>query len=175
MTKANLQKQAAITQARLHELFIYEPLTGHLVRRVSAGDQPAGAVAGYVGKSGYRKVKVDRFTCLAQRIIFFYVEGRWPDPEVDHEDRDRDNNRWVNLREATSTQNHQNRIHTLGRSGLPGAVRTSDGKRWRSSIRSNGVRLFLGNFPTAEAANAAYVAAKARLHTFQPTVRGLEG
>lgn len=75
---------------------------------------------------------------------------------------------WVNLREATVVEQRQNR------GGVLGAYQDKRRGSWHASIRINGKRTNLGAFPTAEAAHAAYVEAKARLHPFQPTVRALE-
>lgn len=160
---------------RLRELFSYDRETGVVTRLIPRGDQRAGAIAGSLGNQGYMKVSVDGRHLLLHRVIWAMETGAWPADEIDHRNGVRSDNRWLNLREANVVQQRQNRKRSkLNTSGLVGATRTSDKKRWRSSIRANGVRLFLGNFPTAEAAHAAYVEAKARLHPFQPTVRALE-
>lgn len=46
------------------------------------------------------------------RLAVFYVTGEWPKDEVDHIDRDPSNDRWVNIREATSSQNKYNKTRT---------------------------------------------------------------
>lgn len=178
MVKINLAAQAALSQARLHELLCYDPLTGIFTYRISRLHGRCAVVAGNVAgkvnpKSGYRYINLDGRAYLAHRLAIFYVKGVWPQDQVDHENGHRDENWLTNLREATDLQNKQNLPPRPSASGLPGARLRWDKKRWISSIKSNGKYIHLGHFATPEEAHAAYVAAKARLHTFNPTVRGL--
>jgi hypothetical protein len=175
MSNRTLFKSRALTQARLLELLHYDPTTGAFTRRRGAGGQAAGSECGGIDPSnGYRQIMVDYRNYDAQRLAFLYMLGRWPEPEADHENGDRDDNRWVNLRDATRGEQAQNMaVRSDSVSGVRGVGLTKGGK-YSAAIRVGGVRHFLGNFATAEEAHAAYLAAKARLHPFQPVPRDVE-
>jgi hypothetical protein len=71
----------------------------------------------------------------AHRLAFALVEGRWPHL-VDHDDRDRTNNRWLNLIEKTSSGNMRNR-GALNISRATCAT-CSQGFTWHISVRIDG-------------------------------------
>jgi len=162
-----------LTQERLKSLLHYEPGTGvftWLVWRpngVKIGDQ-AGTIH---KKSGYRLIKIDGRAYIASRLAWLYMTGEWPECLVDHEDTDRANNAWANLRVATNTQNqHNSNVQKNTLSRLKGVHFKSDGqraKRWGSHIRIGGRLNFLGYFAHPEEAHAAYSkAAKAAFGQF---------
>lgn len=115
---------------------------------------------------------------LAHRIVFALVHGRWPSDQLDHREGVKAGNGIDNLREATRSENNQNhKLRSTNTSGFPGVhwhkrtrMRT---RKWVASISANGRTFHLGYFATPEAAHAAYLAAKARLHPFQPVPRAL--
>jgi hypothetical protein len=109
---------------------------------------------------------------LAHRIAWVLMTGAWPEHEIDHRDGDGLNNRWLNLRPATSLQNQQNRVlSTRGVSGLHGVTWHAAARKWRARITVNYHQHLIGYFDTPEEAHAAYLEAKARLHPFQPVPR----
>lgn len=76
-------------------------------------------------------------------------------PCVDHCDHDGLNNRRLNLRPATDSQNQANRGAEKGSAlGVKGVWRTRRG--YRSAIQVNRKRIYLGTYSTIEAARAAY-------------------
>lgn len=176
MTSKAIPLHPALTQERLKQLLHYDPLTGIFTRRVRVGRFQVGEVAGFVTKStGYVVIGVDGIQYYGHRLAWLYVKGEWPDPQCDHEDRIRHNNVWTNLREASIPEQRQNqKPRKDSKSGLPGVSWMRTRNRYRARITINGVTHILGQaFITAEDAHAAYVEAKARLHIFNPTVRGL--
>ena len=96
---------------------------------------------------------------LAHRIIFLWMTGRWPDPEVDHEDQDPSNNRWKNLKEATSQQNNKNqsRRHD-NKTGVTGVFETESA--FVSYISVDSTRVYLGSFRTLDEAKLVRKAAE---------------
>ncbi|MGA2636601.1 HNH endonuclease signature motif containing protein [Methylocella sp.] len=109
-----------ITAESVRELFDYEPESGLLTRLVAAGKARIGDIAGTLTKDGYIQLKIDYQCYKAHRVIFLMMTGRWPDPEVDHIDRNPSNNAWINLREATESQNGANRCARPNNTGFPG-------------------------------------------------------
>lgn len=161
-----------LTAARLRELLHYDPETGVFTNRVVRPRTVLGAVAGGHDSYGYITISVDVRRYLAHRLAWLYVYGEWPSKNLDHINGVRDDNRIANLREATQAQNLQNRAAaSIGRSGVLGVGWDSSRKKWVASIKHQGKARHLGRFSTVEGAQAAYLAAKAQLHTFQPTTR----
>lgn len=162
-----------ITLARLREVLAYEPQTGIFTWRVTMGSRAiVGAIAGCrkrLRSGKYRiEIEIDGRRYKAHRLAWFYVTGEWPSLQIDHEDGDSENNRFLNLRDVTNATNAQNRKTAGPRSttGLLGVLRLRQGHRtyWQSKIMANGVSHYLGTFPTPEAAHAAYMVAKRQLH-----------
>ena len=93
------------SQERLREVFDYKE--GRLVRKLSAGNQAAGDVAGTSrGTDAYRVVCVDRIYAKEHRLIWVYFNGEIPDGMIiDHIDMDKTNNKIENLRLVTYSQN----------------------------------------------------------------------
>ena len=154
-----------LTQARLKELFHYDPETGIFTRLVCKRGDRVGKAAGYTNGKGYVVISVDNRQAYAHRLAWLYMLGAWPLDQIDHRDTDKANNRFSNLREASDTTNQQNR-HTAKQgtaSGLLGAYRNRAINRWSSRITVKGRSLYLGSFASAELAAAAYLSAK-RVH-----------
>jgi hypothetical protein len=156
-----------LTAGRLRELLDYDPGTGVFRWRANRGRVRAGGVAGSLSVSGYLKARVDGRSHWAHRLAWLYVHGEWPRGGIDHINGDRSDNRIGNLRDVPQRINAQNR-RTARRdntsSGLLGVDWHAHRQRWRARIRLRGGRLDLGHFDTPEAAHAAYVEAKRRLH-----------
>ncbi|WP_076569983.1 HNH endonuclease signature motif containing protein [Janthinobacterium sp. TND4EL3] len=165
--KASKVKEAALTAERLRELFDYDPSIGVFIRKVDRRGKGAvkGAIAGTDNGRGYTCISIDGFNYRAHRLAYLYMLDRWPTDEVDHMNGCRSDNRWSNLRELSTQKNTQNqrKPHRHNSTGYLG-VKFYGGK-FRAVINVEGRRIFLGVHPSAEAAHAAYVAAKQTLHS----------
>lgn len=167
-----------LTQARLKELLHYDPETGVFTWVAPTSWRVrAGTVAGYLAR-GYRYIRVDGVRHGAHRLAVLYMLGHMPVAEVDHRNGVPSDNSWLNLRECTHAENHQNRgRHTArsnaatAQSGVPGVTWHKLRCKWRASVTSGGKQHHCGLFDTVAEAHQAYLTAKARLHTFQPTPR----
>lgn len=156
------RREAKLSHARLLELLSYEPDTGAFLRLRRAGRFKAGDVAG-CKRERYIFIGIDGDFYRAHRLAWFYVTGSWPADEIDHRDTDETNNRWKNLRESSHGQNLHNRC-TYAKSGLKGAYKQTNSENWMSRIMVQGQYVYLGTFPSAEEANAAYYAAAQKHH-----------
>jgi hypothetical protein len=159
-----LKVRRRLTQARLRELLRYDPNTGQFRwRKRPSPSVRKGAIAGGVSKfARYWCITIDGRTYMAHQLAWLYRTGKWCRPMVDHRDGDRTNNRWRNLRRATSSQNNANRcVPRNNRCGFKGVGLKAG--RWCARIRKNGRLRELGAFPTPQAAHAAYVAAARKL------------
>ena len=150
---------------RLRHLFLYDPSTGLLIRRIPTGPKTlAGTVAGYLN-DGYVNVTVDGRTCRAHRVAWAIHTGDWPVNEVDHRHGKRADNRWDNLRDVTKQVNTENqRFAQAGNpSGFLGVHPRASG-RFQAVICSDKKNRTLGTYDTSEEAHAVYLKAKRDLH-----------
>lgn len=123
-----------------------------------------GSIAGSAAANGYWQLKYQGKGYRAARVAWLIVTGNWPDPQVDHINGDRRDDRFSNLRECTQQQNMQNRIvqrHSI--SGLKGVWTKPDGK-YAAYISENGKLKYLGQYASAPDAKAAYDSAAKSLH-----------
>lgn len=117
--------------------------------------------------NGYIYTRVNRQSFAVHRLAWAVTHGYWP-IEIDHKNLDKSDNRLVNLREVTRTQNQMNapkqRSNT---SGYKGVSWHKDKGRWRAYIVVEKRHVSLGYHPTAAAAHAAYLeAARANFGQF---------
>lgn len=130
----------------------------------------AGKVAGNKTEKGYIRIRINGKKYSAARVIWLIINGVWPENQIDHKDGKRARNVAENLRDATPSQNAENRrIRKTNRYGHPGISRQKN--RWRAELCSKGQRFYLGMFVSKEAAINAYVEAKSIHHRFQPEIR----
>jgi hypothetical protein len=91
---------------------------------------------------------------------------------IDHINGVSSDNRICNLREATISENGQNRKRGKNNtSGFTGVSWHKSKNKWCSQIRVNGDLIALGSFDTPQEANDAYLLAKSKLHPFNPIPR----
>ena len=147
-----------LTQEELKKLLHYNPDTGVFTWRVSRGRNKAGNVAGHVSKnSGYVEIRLGKKLFKAHRLAWLYMTGEWPREGIDHINGVKDNNRWVNLREATHRQNAYNRGGMKGSSSNhKGVSWVKRDKKWFVRARSPAKHLNLGYFNCEHEAALVY-------------------
>jgi hypothetical protein len=157
-----------ITVERLRQVLDYNHETGIFTRRITLG---ATAIAGSVTSAatdahGYRRVMVDGRRYPAHRLAWLHFHGVWPADQIDHINGSRSDNRIANLRAVTQLVNIQNQrtARRNNASGFLGVSWVKDRSKWRAQIMVSGAVLKIGHFTTPEAAHAAYIEAKRRLH-----------
>lgn len=158
--------QRAKLESELRARIAYDPESGAFTRLKDGGNGArVGGRAGGVAKIGYVYLSVCDTKVLAHRAAWFLTHGRWPGV-VDHVNGNRSDNRLCNLREVTTRQNTHNvrSARNSSGSGLLGAFYDKRRGRWFASIMNHGRSKFLGYHASPEAAHAAYVAAKRRVH-----------
>jgi hypothetical protein len=152
-----------LTAHRLRELLHYAPETGEFRWRVDRGNKiKAGSIAGGASKAhGYYQIGTGGRLYYGHRLAWLYMTGEWPSAEIDHINRDKADNRFANLREATHQENCWNLpIIRSNKSGISG-VRWHAGK-WVAYICVSGEVKHLGRFVCKEEAGQAYSEAVAR-------------
>lgn len=133
-----------------NSLLRLDPETGHLYWRVRNGKNCRfGVPAGSTGKEGYVCIQVNRKIYKAHRIVWLLVYGEWPKQEIDHINRKRNDNRPINLRDVSKSQNQLNNPYPNGltRTGHKGIYPLRSG-RYQVQIQGR----ILGSFTSLETA-----------------------
>ena len=146
-----------LTPKELRKALSYDPITGLFKWLIPRPRAKVGNVAGGMTSNGYVSIGVRGTSYQAHRLAWLYVYGRWPPKDLDHKNRIRSDNRIVNLRKATRTQNLGNAI--LRRNNTTGARGVSWKKKnnkFSAAIRNNSKQIHLGLFTTLDEAKAAY-------------------
>lgn len=114
---------------------------------------------------GYKHGSVLNIPVKAHIIAFAMTYGRLPKNDIDHINGQRDDNRIVNIREATRSQNIQNqKPRSDGSVVYKGVIWSKEKNKFRSEIQNKRTRYHLGYFETAELAAHAYNEAAKALH-----------
>lgn len=153
-----------VTRDQLRAVLHYDPATGVFTWRVDGGKNfSVGDVAGHSNHANpYVRISLKKFSYPAHRLAWLYMTGDWAE-EVDHRDRDPQNNRWENLRAASRTQNCYNSgIRSHNSNGYKGVEKV--GSRYFAKITYNKKVRKLGWFDDPVEAAKAYDAAARDLH-----------
>ena len=145
-----------ITADQLRETLQYDPETGQFRWLLSNGRAKQGKIAGTRHGTGYMQVSIDLHQYRGHRLAWLWMTGEWPPNEIDHIDGDRSNDRWSNLRLATSLQNKGN---SAGRNRLKGASYDKVNCKWLAQIKENSKTINLGRYDCPAAAHFAYLIA----------------
>lgn len=172
--------KAKLIPSKVKRLFIYNSSTGRLrwnhrpmsdfeTKRICNiwNTRFAGIIAGYVNMSGYIMIAIDGTRYYAHRIAYYLMTNKQIslEVEIDHINGDRSDNRWCNLRLATSAQNNHNRgIGRNNTSNWEGVSYHSLTRKWRSRISCNGKCIYLGLFNEPEPAYLTFLMAKEFYH-----------
>ncbi len=161
-----MAKEYKLTHERLLEVLDGDPATGSFVWKVARSNRVrVGSRAGVKHiPSGGRYISIDNEKFMAHRLMFFYVNKRWPNTDVRPVDGDYDNCAILNLIEVSRVElAHRREKQSNNTSGYLGVSKTVRGK-WQANITWNYKQISLGaNFETAEAAAEMQQEAVARL------------
>ena len=136
----------------------YDPETGVFTWKVKmSSKQNVGDEAGSVDNKGYRILGIRKSNFKAHRIAYYYVTGCDPrESQVDHKNRDKNDNRFDNLRLTDNSGNQHNR-------GRTGVHFHKASQRYTAAVSFNKVKHYLGLFDTVFEALCAYCLKKIEL------------
>lgn len=146
-----------LTQARLKEVLSYDPLTGVFVSISQPGKRAdlLGAVVGVGTATSYGHITIDGRSYKAHRLAWLYMHGVWPTDLLDHENLNKGDNRFKNLREADRSQNEQNKLPRChNTSGVTGVYWNKCASKWQAYIKLDGRVRYLGIFVSFDEAAA---------------------
>ncbi len=152
-----------ITQEYLKSRLRYEPETGHFywITASKSNQRFIGKRAESIHNGGYFRIYLLGRHYQAHRLAWLYAYGEMSQI-LDHINRNKRDNRIENLRVCTKGQNYQNHNRKIRKSGLPIGV-TKNHKRYKTEIRFNWKRQYLGTYDTPEEASAVYQAKRKEL------------
>lgn len=155
-----------IDQEKIVSLLRYDPDTGLFEWRTPKHGLCKKHPGQKGPKSKYGQIRINGIAYLTHRLAWVYVNGPIPDGMlVDHINGDTANNRLINLRLASKTENGYNctaRIHN--RTGLKGVSYDRNTEKFSARITVSGKRINLGTFETSEEAHNVYREASRTLH-----------
>lgn len=143
-----------LSHSRLTEVLFYDRQNGQFLWvQPSSNRVKVGQVAGGKNLRGYVHVNLDGRRYAAHRLAWFFCYEKWPVNVIDHIDGDPSNNRIENLRDVTQQQNTRNlKLSKNNNSGFNGVSWSAAHKKWTAHIMINGRSIYLGAYPSAEAA-----------------------
>lgn len=171
------------TSNQLNDLLDYDPKTGFLfwkfrdVRHyeefgIETAEKKKNSFNGrYGGKlalhgknsKGYRCGEIFHTPYLAHRVIWKMFYGADADGYIDHENRNRSDNRIENLRSVSMSENCRNQSkYKTNTSGHVGVYLYKSNSKWLAKINCEGKAYHLGYFDSFEAAVAAREEAEIR-------------
>lgn len=143
-----------INREYLKKIIFYNDETGIFTRNIAVRGYRLGSVCGSVNGRGYLLIQINDKRYSAHRLAWLYMTGSFPKNSIDHINGIKTDNRWCNLREATTAENIWNRPFTSNKKFV--GVQPS-GKKWKSAARINNIFHYIGSFKTEELAGAAYL------------------
>ena len=138
--------------AEIIEYFRLDPETGKVYVRNPRTQQFLTSPVGKLETNGYIRIKYKGKLYSAGRIVWVLFHGQWPEYQVDHIDRNKQNNRPNNLRNVPGFINGLNKLGNTGvHSGYEG-IRVAPSGRYQ--VERNGK--YLGTVYSLEAAKRVW-------------------
>ncbi len=148
----NRVKESKLPHEYLTSILDYNPETGVFTWKVNRGRKVrVGDIAGtVVSPSGNVAIGIDGITHQAHRLAWYYMYGEWPNV-IDHINRNRVDNRILNLRSVTHSENLKNKkIHSNNTSGHCGIYLHKRTGKWVAHIQHKGIYKYLGLYNTID-------------------------
>ena len=142
------------TQGDLLRVYRYDEVSGLLTYAQDSVSGTAGEVVGYPHSEGYLSTSIGKTEYLVHRVIWFMKTGVWPD-QVDHQDHDRKNNKWSNLRAVGSRENQLNLGQRKNSSSYGMGIRKLPSGKFCALITVHRKQISLGSYITLEEATKA--------------------
>ncbi|MDF3830933.1 HNH endonuclease [Pseudocitrobacter sp. 2023EL-00150] len=153
-----------ISRTTILQLLIYQPATGEFRWRKSRGKAKRLSVAGFLKPDGYKFIKISGKDYPAHRLAYFLMNNEWPET-VDHINNHPSDNRAINIRAATQSQNNCNRrLQRNNTSGAKGVRWNKQRRKWLGYVWLNKKMKHIGYFSTREEACSAVYTVRLEMH-----------
>lgn len=140
---------------KLRTFLNYDHETGVFTWKVQSSDRmPIGSKAGSLhNRYGYLYIQIDKQRFRAHRLAWLYVHGVMPTNHIDHINRNRSDNRIVNLRDCLPANNSKNQtVRKKNKTGILGVGFCKTRRKFYSDIGVGSKTIHLGRFDTLEEA-----------------------
>jgi hypothetical protein len=160
-----------LTQSELKEYLSYDKDTGIFTWIKKTNNRSnrifIGKIAGHY-VDNYIRIGIFKKEYLAHQLAWLYVNGIFPNSNIDHIDGNKSNNSIDNLRICNQSQNQQNRktSNKNNKLNLMGVCLDGRSKKYIATITLNRKQIWLGSFDTPELAHTAYLNEKRMIHNF---------
>lgn len=144
-----------ITQQYIKSILNYCQDTGTFTWKINRGSNKVkGFSAGHIHKTtGYVSITIDKKFNAAHRLAWLYMTGSFPENEIDHINQDKADNRWINLRDVTTSENLKNKkLRSDNKSGISGVYFDKPTKKWEVRIRCDNKNHYFGRYTDKEKA-----------------------
>ena len=146
-----------LTQERLKAVLNYNPESGEFTWKGGIRGARKGNKAGYRRADGYRQIRIDCRLYYAHRLAILYTTGVFPVDTVDHKNRIPGDDRILNLRCTTNSQNMANSGAQKGSSSrYKGVSWHQASNKWMVRVMAGGINHYLGTFIAEDKAAEAY-------------------
>ena len=134
-------------QKYLKSILDYDEFTGVFTWKTKPSKNVlVGSVAGCVNKLGYRVITINKKQYREHRVAWLYVRGVNP-KLLDHINRDKTDNRIINLREASTQENARNQgLNPRNKSGFNGVSWCKLTGKWKAQIVVSRKTISIGYF-----------------------------
>ena len=146
-----------LTLEKLKSILNYNKETGIFNWKISMKGTCQGTIAGNTRPDKYQRIVIDGKYYYSHRLAWMYVYGNFPETNIDHINRNPNDNRIKNLRLATTKQNLENTsISKKNKTGFKGVCWDKQKNKFRASITHNKKLIHIGFFANAKDASVAY-------------------
>lgn len=154
-----------ITYSEIASQFDYDSESGLIRRKTKKGlSLDEWPIVGSLRSDGYVVVAFTSKRLLVHRVAWVLMTGEWPMLFIDHKNGIKNDNRWLNLREANHSENAANsKLKSTNKSGFKGVSQKVNGK-WIAQIKKNGKTRHIGTFDNPLDASLAYKAKASSTH-----------
>lgn len=137
-----------LSHQKLLEYLIYYPLLGLWEwRNPSIMNKRPRTTVGTISVYGYRIITINGTKYRSGRLAWFYMTGEWPTQEIDHDDRDKINDKWDNLRDLFRSENALNRdLQSNNTTGVRGVYWSEERQKWVVQVKKDGINYSGGRF-----------------------------
>lgn len=152
-----------LTQEELKRNLDFSPETGIFTWILSKKGTKIGDIAGSNSR-GYIRIRLNKKSYFSHRLAWLWVNGEFPKKQIDHIDKNKSNNRIINLREVSRSENACNvNPPANNTSGFKNVHLHKCGK-YVVRIKRDSKTYNLGYYKTAEEANIIAIEGRRNIH-----------